>query len=38
VGQAVLGGQQKWWLQPLLADMGPAALYEIATGKDQGDG
>ena len=27
----MLGGQQKWWLQPLLADMGPTALYYGAT-------
>lgn len=26
-GLVVLGGQQRWWLQPLLADMSPAALY-----------
>jgi hypothetical protein len=30
-GIVVLGGQQKWWLQPLLADMSPAALYFGAT-------
>ena len=30
-GLVVLGGQQKWWLQPLLADMGPTALYFGAT-------
>ena len=26
-GLVVLGGQQRWWLQPLLADMSPTALY-----------
>jgi hypothetical protein len=26
-GLVVIGGQQKWWLQPLLADMGPATLF-----------
>jgi hypothetical protein len=30
-GLVVLGGQQKWWLQPLLADMEPAMLYFGAT-------
>ena len=30
-GLVVLGGQQKWWLQPLLADMGPTTLYFGAT-------
>ena len=30
-GLVVLGGQQRWWLQPLLADMSPAALYFGAT-------
>jgi hypothetical protein len=30
-GLVVLGGQQKWWLQPLLADMGPTTLYIGAT-------
>jgi hypothetical protein len=30
-GLVVLGGQQKWWLQPLLADMGPTALFVGAT-------
>jgi hypothetical protein len=30
-GLVVLGGQQKWWLQPLLADMSPTALYYGAT-------
>jgi hypothetical protein len=30
-GLVVLGGQQKWWLQPLLADMSPTALYFGAT-------
>jgi hypothetical protein len=27
----ILGGQQTWWLQPLLADMSPTALYFGAT-------
>jgi hypothetical protein len=30
-GLVVLGGQQTWWLQPLLADMSPTALYFGAT-------
>jgi hypothetical protein len=30
-GLVVLGGQQKWWLQPLLADMQPTALFVGAT-------
>jgi hypothetical protein len=30
-GLVVLGGQQKWWLQPLLADMEPTALFVGAT-------
>jgi hypothetical protein len=30
-GLVVLGGQQRWWLQPLLADMNPTALYFGAT-------
>jgi hypothetical protein len=30
-GLVVLGGQQGWWLQPLLTDMSPAALYFGAT-------
>ena len=30
-GLVVLGGQQKWWLQPLLADMSPTTLYFGAT-------
>jgi hypothetical protein len=30
-GLVVLGGQQQWWLQPLLAGMGPATLYYGAT-------
>jgi hypothetical protein len=30
-GLVVLGGQQKWWLQPLLADMEPTALFLGAT-------
>jgi Na+/H+ antiporter NhaD/arsenite permease-like protein len=30
-GLVVLGGQQKWWLQPLLVDMSPTALYFGAT-------
>jgi len=30
-GLVVLGGQQKWLLQPLLADMGPTTLYFGAT-------
>ena len=30
-GLVVLGGQQKWWLQPLLADMQPSALFVGAT-------
>ncbi len=30
-GLVVLGGQQKWWLQPLLADLNPKALFAGAT-------
>ena len=30
-GLVVLGGQQRWWLQPLLADMSPTGLYFGAT-------
>lgn len=30
-GLVVLGGQQRWWLQPLLADLNPAALFTGAT-------
>jgi predicted cation transporter len=30
-GLVVLGGQQKWWLQPLLTDMNPALLFTGAT-------
>jgi hypothetical protein len=30
-GLVVLGGQQRWWLQPLLTDMSPTALYFGAT-------
>jgi hypothetical protein len=30
-GLVVLGGQQRWWLQPLLADMSPQVLYFGAT-------
>ena len=30
-GLVVLGGQQRWWIQPLLADMSPTALYFGAT-------
>jgi predicted cation transporter len=30
-GLVVLGGMQEWWLQPLLAGMGPTALYYGAT-------
>jgi hypothetical protein len=30
-GLVVLGGQQKWWLQPLLTDLSPTALYYGAT-------
>jgi hypothetical protein len=30
-GLVVLGGQQKWWLQPLLSDFSPTALYFGAT-------
>lgn len=30
-GLVVLGGQQRWWLQPLLGDMGPTTLYFGAT-------
>jgi hypothetical protein len=30
-GLVVLGGQQRWWLQPLLAEMSPTALYFGAT-------
>jgi hypothetical protein len=30
-GLVVLGGQQKWWLQPLLTGMNPTALFAGAT-------
>jgi hypothetical protein len=30
-GLVVIGGQQKWWLQPLLSDMGPTMLFTGAT-------
>lgn len=30
-GLVVLGGQQKWWLEPLLTNMSPSALYFGAT-------
>jgi hypothetical protein len=30
-GLVVLGGQQTWWLQPLLSDMAPTTLYFGAT-------
>lgn len=30
-GLVVLGGQQKWWLQPLLTDMAPSVLFVGAT-------
>jgi hypothetical protein len=30
-GLVVIGGQQKWWLQPLLADLNPFALFAGAT-------
>lgn len=30
-GLVVLGGQQQWWLQPLLSDMSPIALFTGAT-------
>jgi hypothetical protein len=30
-GLVVLGGMQQWWLQPLLAGMGPTTLYYGAT-------
>ena len=30
-GLVVLGGQQKWWLQPLLSELSPTALYYGAT-------
>ena len=30
-GLIVLGGQQKWWLQPLLSELSPTALYYGAT-------
>ncbi len=30
-GLVVLGGQQKWWLQPLLTDTSPGALFAGAT-------
>jgi hypothetical protein len=30
-GLVVLGGQQRWWLQPLLGDMEPTTLYFGAT-------
>lgn len=31
-GLVVLGGQQRWWLQPLLSNMGETVLYFGATG------
>ena len=31
MGLVILGGQQKWWLQPLLEDMPPTALFVGAT-------
>lgn len=30
-GLVVIGGQQKWWLQPLLSDMEPTTLFVGAT-------
>lgn len=30
-GLVVIGGLQKWWLQPLLSDMNPTALFTVAT-------
>jgi hypothetical protein len=30
-GLVVIGGQQKWWLQPLLTDMSPTVLFTSAT-------
>ncbi|NOJ40708.1 hypothetical protein HCN58_14050 [Bradyrhizobium sp. WSM 1791] len=30
-GLVVIGGQQKWWLQPLLSNMGPTMLFTGAT-------
>jgi hypothetical protein len=30
-GLVVIGGQQKWWLEPLLSNMSPAALFTGAT-------
>ena len=30
-GLVVLGGQQRWWLQPLLSNLGPDAVYYGAT-------
>jgi hypothetical protein len=30
-GLVVLGGQQQWWLQPLLSNLGPTSLYYGAT-------
>lgn len=30
-GLVVIGGQQKWWLEPLLRDMGPTTLFIGAT-------
>jgi hypothetical protein len=30
-GLVVIGGQQKWWLEPLLSDLGPTALFTGAT-------
>jgi hypothetical protein len=30
-GLVVLGGQQRWWLQPLLTDMAPGVLFVGAT-------
>ena len=31
-GLVVLGGMQQWWLQPLIADMGPTTLFFGALG------
>jgi len=30
-GLVVIGGQQKWWLEPLLRDLGPTTLFTGAT-------
>jgi predicted cation transporter len=30
-GLVVLGGQQRWWLQPLLANLGDTSIYYVAT-------